>query len=300
MIWCKQMSFWKILRVLVSDICNYQCVFCHNEGQVKPIGKGKLMQLGDFKLLVDALRNSGIVDIEFSGGDPFTNPDTIEMIEYVNSTTSWEIGCATNAQLLNDEIIRRIGSTRTKININLPTLDQRKFHSTTGTGSLTKLQKQLLILDAHKIDYAFNSVFYEDSLDEIFKIINLAALQGRRLKILPYLDVRHPAQPKDTDNLFQYLNELAENATIQPTSRKWVLKDQGAGKGIIKYVDFPCINHDISACREYGEVRVLPDLSIQTCLVNQTSAIPLRFRGVNSNEQIFVAFEKAWDSFISC
>lgn len=294
------MSFWKILRVLVSDVCNYQCLFCHNEGQIKPVQKGRLMQFGDFKLLVDALGNSGIVDIEFSGGEPFANPCTIEMIEYVNSITSWDIGCATNAQLLTDELIQRLGRTRTKVNINLPTLNEEKFRLITETGSLTRLKKKILMLDAYKIDYAFNSVLYEDNLDDIFNMIDLAAMEGRRLKILPFLDVSHPAPGRDADKLFQHLNHLADYAIIQPTSRKWVLKDQGKGKCTVKYVDFPCINHDISACREYAEIRILPDLRIQPCLVDGASKSLAAFGGTNSEEPILVELQKAWDNFVSC
>ena len=29
------MEFWKILRILTTNQCNYRCLYCHNEGQIK-------------------------------------------------------------------------------------------------------------------------------------------------------------------------------------------------------------------------------------------------------------------------
>jgi len=30
----EDVAYWKIIRILTTDTCNFDCVFCHNEGQV--------------------------------------------------------------------------------------------------------------------------------------------------------------------------------------------------------------------------------------------------------------------------
>ena len=37
---------WKILRVLTTNSCNYNCPFCHNEGQTKPIYQKEMIFKG--------------------------------------------------------------------------------------------------------------------------------------------------------------------------------------------------------------------------------------------------------------
>lgn len=73
--------YWDKLRILVTNSCNYRCPFCHNEGQVsrKTI---KTMDFDKFKILIDAVKDEGISEICFSGGEPFLDKNLIEMIRY--------------------------------------------------------------------------------------------------------------------------------------------------------------------------------------------------------------------------
>lgn len=296
------MSFWKILRVLVSNRCNYQCEFCHNEGQEKQKSKIQLLPFDEFKLIVASLQDSEIKDIQFSGGEPFLNPRIIEMIEFVQTETVWEIGCATNGQLITESIGKRLGKTRTRLNINLPSLDPTQFGHITGGGSLPRLLKKLSMLDTCEVDYGFNSVLYSGEASGIKDLIDFISLRGKRLKILPYLNTNYPSQPVLDNGLIEFIGKLAESSSIQTTSRRWILKDRGKGKSVIKYVDFPCRQREIAACRDYAEVRLLPDFSIQTCLINPNRRfiLDMDLSKKGADQQIREVFERAWKNFISC
>lgn len=296
------MSFWKILRVLVADHCNYQCVFCHNEGQVSSGDQNGKMPLQQFKKIISALADTEIKEIQFSGGEPFTNSETIEMIEYVHAHTQWEIGCASNGQLITESTARRLSNTRVKVNINLPDLNPDRFREITQWGSLARLLGKLDLFDLLHLDYAFNTVTQAGGIPSTLSVIDFAWQKGKRLKILPYVDRTHPARPTDEAELFHYLDRISKSAIIEPTSRKWVLADRGSGNTTIKYVNFPCYNQDINACREYAEVRLLPDFRIQPCLIRPD--LIYRLDG-KSNEafktrNIIPTFEMAWKNFISC
>ena len=102
----ESVDFWKILRVLTTNACNYKCVFCHNEGQPKYDGShSDFLKFEDFKFIVQSLRETGLREIQFSGGEPFMNPATIQMIVWANNNTDLEIGCATNTQFFDDDVI---------------------------------------------------------------------------------------------------------------------------------------------------------------------------------------------------
>ncbi len=295
------MSFWKILRILVSDVCNYRCIFCHNEGQGDLTRSAmRSMRFSDMAAVVVSLQGEGILDAQFSGGEPFTNPQTIDMIEFIDRHTSWEIGCATNAQLITETIAKRLGQTRVQLNINVPSLREDSYRLVTGNGHLDILKAKLDLLTANRVDYAFNSVLRPQFLSDIFDMINFAAENGRRLKILPYLDVRQPVGIEGNDALFSYLDSIAEFRLVYPTARKWVLPDRGRGPSVVKYVDFPCYSQDIEACRHYAEIRLLPDMSIQPCLVNAERRYALGNPVTQSPQHVRDCFRTAWTDFIAC
>jgi GTP 3',8-cyclase len=295
------MSHWKILRILVSDACNYHCVFCHNEGQGNmPRSDKHFMRFQDFVAVVEALQGEGISEAQFSGGEPFTNPHVLDMIEFANSHTAWEIGCATNAQLINEQTVTRLSQTRVKLNINVPSLREDVFGAATGGGSLASLSQKLSLMSLYGVDYAFNTVLRPGFMSDLLDMVGYVADRGRRLKILPYLDVSQPCLLDGTETLFHHLGLIAEYHAVFPTAQKWVLKDRGMGHAVIKYVDFPCYRQDIDACRHYAEIRLLPDMFIQPCLVNPQRRYTLGGALTKSPRQVRDRFEAAWTTFTAC
>ena len=70
--------YWDKLRILVTNSCNYQCPFCHNEGQSSDKSI-KTMDFDKFKIIIDALKDEDIHEICFSGGEPFLEKKLVEM-----------------------------------------------------------------------------------------------------------------------------------------------------------------------------------------------------------------------------
>ena len=69
---------WKVLRVLTTNKCNYECVYCHNEGQEHK-GQDDMLTLEQFiKYYAIALR-AGVEEVRFSGGEPLHNNETINV-----------------------------------------------------------------------------------------------------------------------------------------------------------------------------------------------------------------------------
>ena len=48
------------------------------------------MDFDKFKILIDAVKNEGISEICFSGGEPFLDKNLIEMIRYAYRNAEWE------------------------------------------------------------------------------------------------------------------------------------------------------------------------------------------------------------------
>ena len=72
-------NFWKILRVLTTNTCNYQCSFCHNEGQEKSSNKKINLQFDDYKIIIDSLVNTPLKEVHFSGGETILKTHTFKI-----------------------------------------------------------------------------------------------------------------------------------------------------------------------------------------------------------------------------
>lgn len=90
---------WKILRVLTTNSCNYECVYCHNEGQEQKCEQ-KNIGFEQFVRFYNVALKAGIEEVRFSGGEPLINIETIKMIEWLNANSGVEIGLATNGSLV--------------------------------------------------------------------------------------------------------------------------------------------------------------------------------------------------------
>ena len=66
------------LRISITDDCNMQCRYCHNEGQSGSIAKHYLSH-DEIISIIDRAMKYGVVKVRLTGGEPLLHPD-IELI----------------------------------------------------------------------------------------------------------------------------------------------------------------------------------------------------------------------------
>ena len=153
--------YWDKLRILVTNSCNYRCPFCHNEGQVsrKTI---KTMDFDKFKILIDAVKDEGISEICFSGGEPFLDKNLIEMIRYAYRNAEWEVCCASNLSLITKEQVQQLADIPLKFNIQFPYTKAKKFHQSTGNGFIDKIITNIRMVRNAGLEVGLNCVIQND------------------------------------------------------------------------------------------------------------------------------------------
>lgn len=286
------MSFWKVLRVLVTDACNYTCIYCHNEGQ--PHKKGTFLKKEDFIKVVEALQGTGINEIRFSGGEPFVNKQVVEMIQWASEHTDYEIGCATNGQLLNTEIIQQLSNTRVRLTLHYPANNQEGYAYVTG-GNYKVFKQNLELLEVYNIPHSFNFVLYPEINKEFEDVLKGVIKRKRGLKILPYIDVN---QMNISEALMmqtrEKLDSICKNKQVVDSEgiEIWYLENGSK----IKLLHSPCYTENLHTCKAYGEVRLLPNLKLQKCILDDTE-YDLNMQDAN---HIRKDFETLWNSFTKC
>jgi cyclic pyranopterin phosphate synthase len=299
----ESLGFWKILRVLTTNACNYKCVFCHNEGQEKYSGiNNEYLKYDDFISIVTAIKKSGLREIQFSGGEPFMNPDTLEMIKWVNNNTDLEIGCATNTQYLDIGMMKELAKTRVNLHIQFPTYNKIKFQSITKTDLFDQLMINLRNLKINNVRFSLNYVLLTPNIDDFKDILPFLYENGISLKLLPYVNEKTLKYNEFEKNIIPFLNGLSYKYEDQKNgSLKWWLKAPNGETINIKYINSPCFKYEFDNCKNYGEIRITPGLELQSCLINPEGNLKIDFETtVNNHDKINDLFQKSWKNFTHC
>lgn len=299
----ESVDFWKILRVLTTNACNYKCVFCHNEGQVKFDGSySDFLKFDDFRFIVQSLQETGLREIQFSGGEPFMNPETIQMIVWANNHTDLEIGCATNTQFFDDNVIEILSKTRIKLHIQFPSSNQRKFESITKTKLFEPLLDNLKKLKQAKIEFSLNYVLLTPDITDFKQVLPFLYENEIGLKLLPYVNDKTLKHNEFRKFIIPFLDSISYNYENQNNgSLKWWLKTDNGKTITIKYINSPCFEYEFDICKNYAEVRLLPDLTVQSCLINPIDNLKIDFELCEQNQsQVKSIFQKAWKNFTHC
>ena len=282
---------WNILRVLTTNACNYRCIYCHNEGQIEK--NNKKIDLNQFIRIYRIAECAGINEVRFSGGEPLVNSDTLNMIEWLNQNSNIEIGLATNGSLVTEAIAQKLGRTRTMVTLHFPGVGNEKYQYVTGQNWIL-FQRCVDLFDEYGVDYSFNYTLYPEIIDSLDEVIEYAILKGKRIKLLPYLD---SAFKNLSDSAIREIRKKMDTQDSQYTYNGengfflWTYSNAGC----VKLIESPCYKKDIDLCKSYGEIRLLPDLSLMSCIFGN----PYSLNG-KTDEEIYLTFIDMYERMKKC
>lgn len=294
----ESLAYWKIIRVLTTDTCNFDCIFCHNEGQLVK-SSGKFLSFDKFVKIVLALKDRPIKEIQFSGGEPFLNSETIKMIEWAHENTDYEIGCATNMSLLDETLIGRLSKTRITFNIQYPSYNMQNYNKITNSWEGESILNKILLLKKSNIEFKLNFVLMKESIKPLSDILEFCLKNNFGLKILPFISKKTLKQNQykklATDFMIPKLGQpkLKEGGAL-----RWEISG-GEKPFVIKYVDHPCFDNDFNKCKDYAEIRLLPNLELQSCLLKSNN-ISINHIELNSSVLIRNKVDLSWKNFTGC
>lgn len=87
--------------------CNLKCKHCYLGTDINSF-KTKVT-LDNAKCIIDELRELGVIDLTFTGGECFSHPQALEIIEYA-AKKNFIISILTNGTYLDDELILKISN----------------------------------------------------------------------------------------------------------------------------------------------------------------------------------------------
>lgn len=201
------------LRISVTNDCNYNCDYCHQEG----IDEGKgLMTPDHIAAIVELGTEFGINKVKITGGEPLLRKDLAEIVSKINAIEAIkEISLTTNGSLLADQAksLKQAGISR--VNISLDTLDSQKFRRLTKghlNDVFTGIEVAQQLFDPVKL----NVVITKHNFDEIDNIIAYAQEKNAIVQMIEL--VRSDACHAYFKDNFISLDSVEEKLKEQATS----------------------------------------------------------------------------------
>src|ERR1044071_912120 len=91
----------------VTRTCNLRCVHCYSDSAAQKYS-GELSH-EEAKRVIDDVTGFGVPALLFSGGEPLTRPDVLELMEYA-AGKGLRITLSTNGTLLDENVAKRLRS----------------------------------------------------------------------------------------------------------------------------------------------------------------------------------------------
>ena len=264
------------LRIAVTQKCNQNCIYCHNEGQVQST---KEMSLEELEAVLKAASSIGTKKVKITGGEPLVRRDIVDVVDACSKHFS-EVSLTTNGVLLEELAgpLREAGLTR--LNVSLDTLDERTYHEITGRNHLTRALKG--IDTASKIDFQsmkLNAVVLKGLNDT--ELEALTQFSAEKSAILQLIELTTKKEDIESPFYLTHHYDLADFERILGTwasdvrtneihnRKRYVLRVNGwtATVEVVR----PMSNHDF--CANCTRIRVTSDGRIKPCLLTHSGEI---------------------------
>lgn len=125
------------LRVSVTDLCNFRCVYCMPETGVEQVPHSEILTFEEIVKICSICAKKGISRIKLTGGEPLVRRGISELVREIKQIKGIEqVTLTTNGVLLEQQIVELVQAGIDAINISLDTLDENQYKELTRWGKL--------------------------------------------------------------------------------------------------------------------------------------------------------------------
>ena len=269
----------KALCLHISHDCNLRCKYCFagtgNFGG-KRMNMPKEVGIKAIDFLVSQSGNRKNLEVDFFGGEPLLNFDTVKaIVEYGRSIEEkynkhFNFTITTNGVLLNDDIKeyinKHMGNVVLSIDGRKETNDRMRYRID-GTGSYdTILPKFKDMAESRGQDkYYVRGTFTRENLDFSKDVLHLADEGFKQVSVEPVVaakDTGYDLRQEDLPYLFNEYENLAKECLERRKNGKWF----NFFHFMIDLTQGPCIAKRLSGCGSGSEyLAITPEGDIYPC-----------------------------------
>jgi len=260
------------LRISVTEKCSLRCTYCMPEAGLPVIPASELLTADQIARLVGiAVRDLGVRDIRFTGGEPLMRADLDEIIgKSAAGAAGASISMTTNGIGLDKRIDGLAAAGLTRINISLDTVDRDHFARLTRRDRLPAVFQGIEAAKrAGMTPLKINAVLMRDTLAGAADLVEWSLANNVALRFIEQM----PLDADETwarDNMVdasELVSALAKRFTLSQPHRDdpsapaedWLVDGGPATVGIIASVTR-------SFCEACDRTRVTAEGTVRSCL----------------------------------
>lgn len=275
------------VRISLTDRCNFDCVYCHNEGLGDTRGpmdpQEDELSAAEVIRFLEVAAEFDISAVKFTGGEPMLRQDLEEIIR--GTPDSFEVSLTTNGTFLPGRAQDLVDAGLERVNVSQDALEPEAFAKLTKSGAYDRVLEGVEAGLAAGLDpVKLNMVVFEPTAGYVPEMVDhVADNEGLQLQLIEYMPelAGHPEWAIDIDRVHDWLEDRAdsiEERDMHSRRRYWV------DGGMVEIVD-PVGNEDF--CANCHRVRVTHDGYLKGCLNRNDD---LRAMGDMSKAEIRDAF----------
>jgi cyclic pyranopterin phosphate synthase len=277
------------VRVSLTDRCNFDCVYCHNEGLGDTRGPMEAaddeMATDDVVRFLEVAAEFDVDSVKFTGGEPMLRDDLEEIVR--RTPDSMAVSMTTNGTYLPGRAEALVDAGLERVNVSQDALDPEAFAEITKSGAYERVMEGVdAALDAGLDPVKLNMVVFEHTAGYVEGMVDhVAENDGLQLQLIEYMPelTGRPEWNVDIQRVHDWLAEIAdevEHREMHDRRRYWV------GGGMVEIVD-PVENPTF--CANCHRVRVTHEGYLKGCLNRNDD---LRSMGEMTREEIRETFRE--------
>ena len=281
------------LRISVTQRCNFNCFFCHQEGESHP---GSELTIEEIVELVSVGAELGIRRVKLTGGEPLLRDDITEIVRRVRPMVQ-EVSMTTNGYKLESTACSLKEAGLARVNVSLHSGHPDKLCKIIGQDSLEEIKRGILEarrcgLNPVKLNMVVMRSFNETEIDDM---IQYAYDVGATLQLIEFQPLE---KGEEGWNHYHYDLKPVERE-LERRSKEIITRDMHRRRqyfldsGSIVEVVRPM--HNSEFCSYCTRLRVTSDGCLKPCLMredNHVEAVSLLRKGY-SRDVVVEAFREA-------
>ncbi len=178
----------RLLRLSVTDLCNFRCRYCMPAEGVPKLARNDLLPLEDLANLVAWLSNhAGIDRVRLTAGEPLVRPGIEHLVAAVSTLPGiHEVSVTTNGSLLSKMAWSLKAAGVDRVNVSLDSLDKQRFKEVTRGGNLDRTLEGIKAAQAAGLTpLKLNTVLQRSTWhQEVPRLLDYAAETGFEIRFI--------------------------------------------------------------------------------------------------------------------
>jgi GTP 3',8-cyclase len=289
------------LRVSITDLCNFRCIYCRPPEGVKLIPHDDILRYEEILKIISVSKKLGIRKVRITGGEPLVRREVVNFISRLTHEIGLEdVALTTNGSKL-EEMARELREAGLKrINVSLDTLRRDCFSAITGVDDLAGVMKGI----EASFDVGFNPIkinvvllkgFNEIDVPEFARMTVDRPLDVRFIERMPFGNDTEPINSPDSFGAAEAIGIIEKSfGSLIPLERSHLdgparmLRIKGA-QGRIGIID-PVTGHFCPTC---NRLRLTARGSLRPCLLGPLEMDLRSLLRTNPDDSQIEAFIKA-------